>query len=48
LLHNEELRNGMVETNYRLAMQFYGYGALRKALGAAFSQVSCQTPNAIC
>jgi glycosyltransferase involved in cell wall biosynthesis len=48
LLHNEELRNGMVETNYRLAKQFYGYGALRKALGAAFSQVSCQTPNAIC
>ena len=39
LLHDDELRGEVVETNYHLAKRFYGYEALRDALGAAFSRV---------
>ncbi len=40
LLHDDDLRTGVVETNYHLAKRFYGYEALRDALGAAFSRVA--------
>jgi len=35
ILNSPEKAEEMVETNYQLATQFYGYGALRRALGAA-------------
>jgi len=35
ILNTPELAEEMVETNYQLATQFYGYGALHRALAAA-------------
>jgi glycosyltransferase involved in cell wall biosynthesis len=43
LLHDDEAREAMVQRNDELARQFYGYGALKKALSAAFGQVSSKT-----
>ena len=39
LLSDAELREEVVELNYRLAKRYYGYEALRNALRAAFNQV---------
>ena len=39
LLRDEHLREQMVETNYCLGRQHYGFDALQRALSAAFSQV---------
>lgn len=39
LLSDAELREEVVELNYRLAKKYYGYEALRNALSAAFNQV---------
>lgn len=45
LLHDDRLRAEMVDANYELAGRYYGYGALKNALSAAFSQVSFAGPN---
>lgn len=45
MLNNPELREEVVEKNYQLARQFYGYGALRNALTAAFSRVPGVIPT---
>ena len=39
ILEDDELRVNMVEKNYELATKHYGYGALRRALQAAFTAV---------
>ncbi len=46
LLHNPGLRDDMVHTNYLLAREYYGFEALKNALGAAFGQVSHRHANA--
>jgi glycosyltransferase involved in cell wall biosynthesis len=43
ILYDEGLRKEMVDTNYELAHHYYGYGALRSALVAAFDQVGSGT-----
>ena len=40
LLHDPDLCRDTVESNYQLACRHYGYGALRTALKAAFSETS--------
>ena len=45
ILKNPEIREAMVEKNYHLAKEFYGYGALRTALTAAFSRVPGVIPT---
>jgi glycosyltransferase involved in cell wall biosynthesis len=45
LLANDAARKEMVETNYRLARKYFGYGALRNALRACFSHVTASNGN---
>ena len=47
LLENEHLREDMVQTNYKLARQYYGFEALQNALSAAFGQVSGTVPEEV-
>lgn len=42
VLHNDHLREDMVELNYQLACKYYGFGALKKVLSAAFGQISAR------
>jgi glycosyltransferase involved in cell wall biosynthesis len=47
LLSSPERCAEVVELNYRLAMKYYGYEALRAAVSAAFNQVDCGQPEGI-
>jgi glycosyltransferase involved in cell wall biosynthesis len=45
ILEDDEMRDKMVETNYKLAKRYFGYGALRVALRAAFGHIAASNGN---
>ncbi len=45
LMANDAAREEMVETNYKLARRYFGYGALRNALRGCFSHVTAANGN---